>query len=323
VSEPVLSILVVSFNTREVLHDCLQSIQDHAGPLAVETLVVDNASRDGSAEMVEREFPGVTLIRSPTNVGFAAANNLALAQARGRHLLYLNSDTRVHPGALSRMVEVLETHPEVGALGPRLAETDGSLQPSVRTLPTRRALLYQYTALRLLRSWRAPYDDYKARDFDYTRPAAVEVVMGAALLVRGDLLRRLGGFDPGFFMYYEEVDLCHRVRQAGYQVRFEPSATITHLGGESSRAVKAALEKVQIASLLRWIRKRYGPSHGFSLAFKAGYILQLLYDIPEHMVLLLVLRMRGAPPHRIQRRARELSERVGFLDRHLPWLLRA
>jgi GT2 family glycosyltransferase len=235
-----LSIIIVSWNCRDELAACLRSLRDLDHGVSVETIVVDNASADAACDMVRREFPGVALIANEVNRGFAAANNQGLAVAAGRNVLLLNPDTVVHAGALASLVRTLDEDETIGACGPQLLNADGTVQPSVREFPTFAAVLYQYTPLRMFGVGRLAYRAYKARDFDFHRPADVHSLMGAALCVPRRVLDRVGALDERFFVYFEEVDLCRRMHDAGLRRRFVPEATITHLAGVSAGGQAAA-----------------------------------------------------------------------------------
>jgi GT2 family glycosyltransferase len=260
-----LSVIIVSMNCRGELAECLASVERARGGLAVETFVVDNASGDGSAAMVAGKFPQVRLIANPRNRGFAAANNQAVAAATGRNVLFLNPDTVVKPGALETLVRTLDGDATIGVCAPQLLNADGSVQESSRREPTFAALLHQYTPLRLLRIFKGAYRRYKMGDFDFCRPADVDIVMGAAFCVPARVLAEVGVLDERFFVYFEEMDFCRRVRQAGYRVRFEPGGQITHIGGVS--AATATSNLFFCRSLFRYIRKHNGPVAGRAMVF--------------------------------------------------------
>jgi len=262
---PDLSVIIVSMNCRGELAECLASVQRAQGPLTLETFVVDNASRDGSARMVAEQFPQVRLVANERNRGFAAANNQAVALATGRNVLFLNPDTVVKPGALETLVRTLDGDASIGVCAPQLLNADGSIQESSRREPTYAALLHQYTPLRLLTVFKGAYRRYKMGDFDFRAPADVDVVMGAAFCVPARVLAEVGVLDERFFVYFEEMDFCRRVRKAGYRVRFEPSAQITHIGGVS--AATATSNLFFCRSLFRYLRKHNGAVAGRAMVF--------------------------------------------------------
>lgn len=250
--EPVASVVIVSFNTRDLLRDCLTALTDESRGLNVEVLVVDNVSRDGSADMVAAEFPGVKLIRSQVNLGFAAANNRAFAQAIGRYVVLLNSDAFLQSGALHRAIRHMEHEPEVGLGGAKLVGRDGSWQPSARLFPS---LLNDFLSLSGLAA-RYPKSHFFGRfDRTWADPAEacdVDWVPGAFSIIRRDALEKTGYFDEDFFLYYEEVDLCRRFKKHGYKVRYWPDVTVVHYGGESSKTVTALKFSRQGSQLALW-----------------------------------------------------------------------
>lgn len=231
-----LSIVIVNWNTIGLLRDCLRSVYDNLGDLDAEVIVVDNASQDGSADMVAEEFPRAKLIRNSENRGFAAANNQALAVAGGRHILLLNSDTVVHGDVLARSVAYLESNPDVGVMGCRVLNGDGTMQPTCSRFPTLLNLILLTSGL-----WKLPWppflDRYQMRRWDRHDERDVEVVTGCYMLVRREAFEQVGYLDESFFFFGEETDWCRRFRDAGWKVRFAPVGEITHYGGGSSRSL--------------------------------------------------------------------------------------
>ncbi|MGB8643939.1 MAG: glycosyltransferase family 2 protein, partial [Anaerolineae bacterium] len=228
-TDPLLTVIVVSWNTRELLRNCLASLA-RSVDLAAETIVVDNGSADGTLEMLAADFPAVRVIANAMNRGFAAANNQGLAAAHGRYFLLLNSDTVVAPDVLSRLCAFMETHPEAGASGPQLHNIDGTLQPSGRAFPT---LFQAVTALlpmpRALRKTLASPVERR----DYTQVAMVDELSGAALCLWRTAIEQVGGLDEDFFFLGEDVDLCWRLHAAGWKIYYVPQAVVTHLWGGS------------------------------------------------------------------------------------------
>jgi GT2 family glycosyltransferase len=270
---PQVTIVIVSFNTRELLRECILTLQREAGGVVYETIVVDNASRDGSADMITSQFPDVRLIRSETNLGFASANNRAFEIARGRYLVLLNSDALLTPGALPLSVMHMEENPAVGLGGARLVGRDGSWQPAARMFPS------PLNELLMMSGLAANYPDshfFGRADRTWANPgeaAAVDWVPGAYSIIRKDVLDRVGYFDERFFLYYEEVDLCRRIRAAGYEIWYWPDVVTVHLGGESSRQV-SGLELSSSGSQLTLWRMRsellyYRKHHGALGAWSA------------------------------------------------------
>jgi len=249
---PDVSIIIVSFNTRDLLRQCLNSVIEEASSLRSEIIVVENASTDGSAEMVEREFAEVQLIRSEVNLGFGNANNVALEQASGRYFVLLNSDAFLAPGALALALRHMDAHPDCALGGALLVSRDGTWQPSARTFHSVLGDAIVLTGL----SGKFPKSRLFGR-FDRTWADAnlattVDWVPGAFSIIRPDALRKVGRFDPAFFLYYEEVDLCLRLKRAGYKVWYWPDVVVTHIGGESSRQLKTLEFSGAAAQVALW-----------------------------------------------------------------------
>lgn len=247
-----ISIIIVSFNTREVLRESLQSVDREKGELKIEVFVVDNNSHDGSVEMVQAEFPHVHVLRSEINLGFGAANNVALEIARGRYVVLLNSDAFLCPNSLQLSVSQMDDHPEVGLAGGRLVGRDFSLQPSARMFPN---ILSDFLVMTGL-AHKFPKSRFFGR-FDRTwadpmQPAEVDWVPGAYSIIRCDALKKVGFFDPEFFLYSEEVDLCRRIQSANYKIMYWPDIVVIHIGGESSRQIKTLEMSSAGAQLIRW-----------------------------------------------------------------------
>jgi len=231
---PDISVAVVSYNTRDLLHACLQSLLDRQaeGEAALEVIVADNGSRDGSLEMVRAEFPSVRLIETGGNAGFGRANNAALAHARGRCLALVNSDAEMLPGALAASLAFLDAHSDVGLAGGQLLWPDGRAQTSWGDDPTLGGVFREQTFL----GWLAPPALGTGGASPAEGPRDVDQICGAFMLIRRAAWRQVGGFDPHYFMYNEDVDLNVRLRRAGWRVVFLPHARITHHLGASSSA---------------------------------------------------------------------------------------
>lgn len=255
-----LSIVIVNWNVKELLRNCLHSLLDQPDPgLTIEIIVVDSASGDGSPQMVRQEFPQVRLIASPENLGYAGGNNAGAAAAQGRYLFLLNPDTVVRAGALAQLVGYMDAHPQTGALGPQLLWPDGRVQSSRRRFPTLGSLFWEST---LLGQW-FPRNRYRQRYHVLDRPAgevqAVDWVVGAAILIRRDAWLQVGPLDEAFFMYFEETDWCRRSAAAGWETHYLPTAQVVHFEGKSSGQVVAARTLRFQRSKLRYTRKYFGP----------------------------------------------------------------
>lgn len=252
---PELSIAVVSWNTRDLLRDCLASIYRDGRAARWEVFVVDNASADGSADMVASDFPRVELIRSERNLGFSGGNNLALARARGRYLLLLNSDTRVEPGALGGMVDVADGDPRIGVVGPRLVDADGHLELSCgRTPGLGSEIVHKLLLHRLFPFFRfGRWHHQNSRDVGW--------VTGACLMVRRDAALAVGLLDDGLFMCFEDLDWCMRFGRAGWRVVYAPVSQVVHLEGQSIRQRLGAMLVVSQRSLYYLFQKHFGRPH--------------------------------------------------------------
>lgn len=264
-----LSIIIVSWNVRDLLRECLQAVADTRGDLALEVIVVDSASEDGSPEMVGEFFPWVRLIRCRENVGFPRGNNLGIERAVGRTILLLNPDTAVLPGALENMLAYLEENHDVGALGPQLLNRDGSVQSSRRRFPTLATAFFESTWLEGIAP-SAVRQRYYATDLPDDETADVDWVTGACLMVRREVVDKVGRLDEAYFMYSEELDWCQRIKDAGWRIVHLPSAQVIHYSGKSSeQAVTARHINFQQAKL-RYFRKYHGRS---SAAFLRAFLL--------------------------------------------------
>jgi GT2 family glycosyltransferase len=256
-----LSIIVVNYNTAHLLEEMFAAVEAAIGSLSVQTILVDNASRDGSVAWVRERHPGVELIANAENVGFGRANNQALARARGRYLLLLNTDAFVSAGGIERTVRYLDAHPDVSVLGVRLVGRDGVLQPSCRYFPTPWNEFLLRTGLdRVFRGTRR-IDDMQ---WDHASVRECDWVPGCYFLLRKAVVDRVGLFDPRFFLYYEEVDHCRAVKAVGGKVVYYPGTTVVHIGGESAKsdaeltAGGRQISALQIESALLYYRKHHG-----------------------------------------------------------------
>jgi hypothetical protein len=269
-----VSIIIVSFNTRDILRQCLQSVLRESADFRTEIFVVDNHSSDGSTEMVRREFPQVTLICSEVNLGFGAANNLALERAQGTYLVLLNSDAFFQENALSLAVRHMNETPECGLGGGLLVGRDGAWQPSARAFHSLRDDFFVMSGLSAKFPKSKVFGNFDRTWADVNVAASVDWVPGAFCIIRPQALKEVGLFDPRFFLYYEEVDLCLRIKNAGYSIWYWPDVIIIHLGGESSRTLKSLEFSSQAAQVVMWRMRStllyYRKHHGFK-AFLAKW----------------------------------------------------
>jgi GT2 family glycosyltransferase len=258
VSRPAVSIVIVSWNTREVLRDCLRTVYEQTRDVAFEVIVVDNASTDGSAEMIRSAFPQTLPLVNSVNRGFAAANNQGLEAAQGRYVLLLNSDTQVLDGAIDKMVRFADAHPEAAAAACRVLNSDRTWQPTCFLFPSALNLLIAALYLNKLFPRSRLWGRERMTWWDGLEARAVDVVTGCFILVRREAIQQVGVLDESYFMYGEEADWCYRFRKAGWKVLFTPSAQIVHLGGVSSAQRKGPMCLQLRASLLLFLRKHRG-----------------------------------------------------------------
>ena len=276
--QPDLSIIIVSWNVRELLRKCLASVEAGRDSLTLQVIAVDGASTDGSPDMVAAGFPRVELIPCADNVGFPRGNNIGLARATGRFLLLLNPDTVVLGDALPRMIDHLEANPDIGLLGPQLLNPDGSIQSSRRRFPSLATGFFESTWLEGL----APgvLARYYALELSDNAIADVDWITGACIMGPRVVYERMGGLDEGYYMYSEELDWCRRIKDAGWRVVYFPRAQVIHHGAQSSeQAVTARHINFQRAKL-RYYRKYHGRMSAsvLRLFLLANYAWQLALE---------------------------------------------
>ncbi len=252
-----LSISVVNWNTKDILRNCLKSIYVSTHKIDYEIFVVDNASSDGSPEMVEKTFPKVKLIRNKENLGFAKANNQVIKLGNGRYILLLNSDTIVLDEALDKMVEFMNDHPDAGAAGCRLLNSDGTLQVSASEFPRLFSLYWTNSLLRRIFPKKKVGAVISEPHF-YSRTQEVDWILGAAFILPKSVIKQIGSLDDEFFMYGEEVDLCYRIKKSGWKIYFYPEAKIIHLLGVSEKKVNDKTIARRVKANCYYYGKRYG-----------------------------------------------------------------
>jgi N-acetylglucosaminyl-diphospho-decaprenol L-rhamnosyltransferase len=261
-----LSILIVTYNSAKLIGRLLDHLARELQVMSAEVIVLDNASRDGTATLVARSYPWVKLIASPDNLGFAAGNNLAARHASGRYLLLLNPDAIPDIGSLKLGLGMLGETADVGLAGGELIGADGSRQPSARMFPTLRDEFFTLSGLAARFPQSAFFARLDRRWADPDKDALVDWIPGAFVFIPTDVFKRLSGFDERFFMYYEEVDLCRRMQQAGLKICYWPRLKAMHIGGESAKTVQSArvskagsqLESWRMRSGQLYYRKHHG-----------------------------------------------------------------
>lgn len=264
-----ISIIVVSFNTINLLQRCLHTIKQEATDIKHEVIVIDNNSQDGSADWIEQNMPDIRLIRSRENLGFAAANNLGFSHARGQYIVLLNPDAFLTNNALVNAVRAMQMNPTLGLAGAHLIGEDGQWQPSARMFPSLLNHLLNLSGL----AAKYPHSRFFGRvDYtwaDHEQAMQVDWVPGAFSIIRREVLDQIGFFDEQFFLYYEEVDLCHRIKAAGFTIWYLPDVTVMHVGGACSEALPELTRSNkgrqvtlwQFRSALLFYRKHYGFLH--------------------------------------------------------------
>lgn len=257
-----VDVAIVNYNTREQLRGCMQSVfEDEPG----EVFVVDNASTDGSPIMIQTEFPACHLMANKTNVGYSRAANQAIRASNSHYVLLLNSDTQIPKGALRALGSYLEGHPEVGIVGPRILGSNGQLQPSCFPFPTLPFLFLEFSGLYRLISRIPLVRGISSHSSLHTRAMAVPWVLGAALAIRREAYDAVSGFDPTFYMYFEETDLCYRMWRKGWQIHFSPVIEITHLGGASTQQRRIEMVVQFYSSLALFYHQHYAPAHAAAM----------------------------------------------------------
>lgn len=260
-SQPDLSIVIVNWNTEQLLREVLQSVYSTLSAISAEVIVVDNGSTDGSPELTAREFPEAILISNSNNLGFAAANNQGFEIARGRHVLLLNSDTVVLGDTLAASVRYLDNHPKVGAMGCRVLNADRSMQRTCSQFPSPLNMFLLASGLWKLErptALRRVFGRYQMIDWARDSERDVEVVSGCYLMLRCEVLKQVGPLDESFFFFGEETDLCRRIGSAGWSLRFAPVGEIIHYGGASARKLDHLRDLLLTDALVRINRKHNG-----------------------------------------------------------------
>jgi GT2 family glycosyltransferase len=276
-----ISIIIVAWNSQDHIRVCLDSIIRPESPVGCEILVIDNASSDNTLQIVKRSHAQVGLIINQQNLGYAKANNQGIKKSTGRYVLLLNPDTEIHKGALNSMLDFMQAHPDVGALGPQLVNPDGSIQSSCREFPGFSTLLWEFSGLsrlfpksKIFGSWRMGY-------FGFDRTREVDQPMGSCLMLRRETLDQVGLFDETFPMFFNDVDLCYRIKATGWRIFFYSDAQVMHHKGASTGKAKRKMIWLSHLAFYRFFRKhKTGP---------ANRLLLLLLLIP--LVLSALVRM--------------------------------
>ena len=294
-SETALDVIIVSYRCEALLRACLASLLSSPPKATMRVHVIDNASNDGTAEMVRREFGEVELTESPRNLGFSAANNLGIAAGRAPYVLALNPDTRVTGEALDALLELIEVRPEIGICGPRLELEDGSFDhASRRSFPTPLSALGHFTGIGRRQGASGALAEYRAPEVE---AGPVDAINGAFMLIRRAALDHVGGFDEGYWMYMEDLDLCYRFAQAGWITWFEPSVAVVHVkAGTSGKHRSVRLNYAFHYGMYRFYRAHYAADRSplTNVAVYAGIAVKLAAAIVRSATARAVGRLRAA-----------------------------
>lgn len=290
----MLSIIIVNWNSYELLCDCLRSIYRDIPPFRFEIIVVDNSTTEDEVKIIRDKFPSVHLIENHSNRGFGTACNQGATEAKGKYFLFLNPDTCMHPGTLSNAVSFMDTHPETGAMGCRTLNADGSLQNTAFTFPTPARIFASVSGLndrlRFLRLW----SRLKRR---------VDFVQGAFLMIPGELFWQIRGFDERFFLFGEDVDLCLRIRRAGRKISYNPQIVITHIRGGCFNDTTLRTAHF-ITGCLQLYRKYRENAQVKRLEYLIRVALKIYYSGSK------ISKVKDASGHSEYRRFRELFESI-------------
>ncbi|CDM69529.1 family 2 glycosyl transferase [Clostridium bornimense] len=257
-----LSIVIVNYNTKDLLKQTIESVINNTKGIEYEIWVVDNSSKDGSVEMVQEEFKSVKLIASKENLGFPKGNNVAIKKAAGRYILLLNSDTKVIGDNLQNCVNYMDQHKEIGALGCKVELPDGTLDHACkRGFPTPEASLYYFLKLNKIMKNKKKYGAYTAEYLGEDEVGEVDALMGAFMMIPRTVIDKIGMLDEEFFMYGEDIDWCYRIKEAGYKIMYYPKEKIIHYKGSSSKKKKAKTTYEFHRAMILFYRKHYNDKY--------------------------------------------------------------
>lgn len=252
---PLLSIIIVTWNSQEFIEKCLKSIFDTKGSIDLEVIVVDNASQDATTKIIERFNPEVRLISNQANHGYAKGNNQGIEVSKGDYILLLNPDVELRENCLRLILDYMEKHEDVAALGPQLLNPNGTVQPSCREFPTFFILLWEFSGLSFLFPKSRIFGRWRMGYFDFQTPREVDQPMGSCLLLRRKIIQQIGIFDESFPIFFNDVDLCYRMKTNGGKVYFLPEAKAVHYKGGSTRQAKPKMILSSHISFFRFLSK--------------------------------------------------------------------
>ncbi len=305
-----LSVIIVNYNTRELLVQLLESIMENVVTISYEIIVIDNGSQDGSVELLRSEYGNVHLIRNEENTGFSRANNQGSTLSTAKYLLLLNSDTIVSKGAVETMMDQLESDDKIGIVGPRLINCSGEVQKSCGVFPTLLTEFFSRTFLDRLFPRHQIVARYSMGAWDYSSTRKVEWVTGACMMMGKPTYDALSGFDENFYMFYEDVDLCFRITQMGYSVLYCVESAVTHIGGASWIEFREIPIEHKCRSALYFFSKHFGAEQLLVLRF-----LCLVEIVLTYIILLPYLLLKGEPSGRIGSRVRGYNKALRHVFR--------
>lgn len=298
-AERTVSVIIVTWNSAADIRRCLDSLAAEKGDLSLETMVIDNASKDATCEIVRQSSLTVTLVANSANLGYAHAVNQGLGRATGRYVLLLNPDTVVRDRSLERMVSYLERDARIGALGPQLVNEDGSIQPSCREFPTYSILLWECTGLSRLFPHHPVFGRWRMGCFDHRTTREVDQPMGARLLIQREVFEKIGLLDERFPLFFNDVDLCRRIKQGGFRIAFLSQARVMHRRGGSTSQSRVQAILASHRGMLRYLYQN-DPSNLRFLKASAGasglFLGALLRILIERINLLLAPKASDHPP---------------------------
>jgi hypothetical protein len=272
---PLLSVIILTWNSEEFIEACLESIFEDKGSIDLEVIVIDNASGDGTVEIIKEFEPEVRLIFNQKNLGYSKGNNQGIEIAKGKYILLLNPDIVLEENSLKLMLRFLQEHKEIDGLGPQLLNKDGSIQSSCREFPDFAILLWELTGLSYLFSRSRTLGRWRMGYFDFKSSREVEQPMGSCLLLRREILRKVGTFDEEFPIFFNDVDLCYRIRKSGGKLYFYPEAKAFHYKGGSTRKAKPKMILSSHSSFFRFLKKHRKGALNKTLSYLSWVILML------------------------------------------------
>lgn len=317
-----LSIIIVSWNVSKLLRDCLTSIYDTKQSLKIEVFVVDNNSSDTTVQMIKDNFPQVILYPQTENLGFAKANNIALKQAAAPLVMLLNPDTKILPNSLKTMVTYINTHSDIAVLGPMLLNKDLQTDASCRRFPSMKTAFHQFTIVKYLKFFKPAYNQYMMKEFDHKSEKSVDQIMGACMLFKQNVIKNVGLLDENFFIFYEEVDYCRRIKQLGFEIRFIPGARIVHISDQSTEQIWDDMLFQKINSLFYYFSKIHSKTQMilFKTIFKIGFILKVIVNVVEYSLKFFLTHnvLPNSPNNRVKYKnyRRQLNQTVSFLKKY-------